>query len=209
MSTAELRRAKAGVPVESIRRQPNEERDCAFVAIQNLYVWAGLEPPTLERMREAARLCYTTQAMQGGLTTTEQMMLMQEMNCPLLLAVGFVPLGREIREYFPPLLDAGCGLLMGYFFRSNGIFYGHSVVAESWDETGLTVLCSASPRWEGTVLEWDSTEDLSAVLADERTYGNQGNRSIVPWRTMPDPNLIEALSAPPLGIRRDFIIAWP
>jgi hypothetical protein len=192
------------IPVESIRRQTDDERDCAFFAIQNLYVWAVLEPPTLEDMRSAAHACYTTAPDHMGLTVTDQMMLLQQLRCPLLLAVAIVPNDADVRRYFPTVLDAGCALLVGYFYTYGGTAYGHSVVAESWSDEGLSVLCSGSPAQEGKVVEWDAQPSAPAPL-DARPHGC---RNIVPWRTIADADKIVAGLAPARGINRTFIIAW-
>jgi hypothetical protein len=186
-----------------IKRQPDPERDCAFYALINLHISLGLEPPTMERMREISRTSYLTAPHHLGLTIFQQMYILGALEFPLPMAVGAVPRVMEAQDFFPGLMDAGCLLVFSFLFRVDGQRYGHSVVAESYSDDGITALCSGADFYR--VVEWDRPK--FELYFDGAPHGS---RILVPWRTIPYDlwaNIIESPKS--IGIQRECLIVWP
>lgn len=193
------------IPAGAIRRQPNPDELCTFYALLNLYVWAGLEPPDVGHMLGLARQMYTASPEYMGLRPADQFLLLHELRFPLLASLAVMPPGLSARECFPPLLDAGCGLVVGYDHLEDGRAWGHSVVAYEWEEAGVNVLCSGSAGYEGTVVEWERSGP--ADVSDERPHGCH---KVVPWLTQPPVTLLESFDGEPLpGLHRAFVVVWP
>ncbi|PYS48932.1 MAG: hypothetical protein DMF68_11570 [Acidobacteria bacterium] len=126
-----------------------------------------------------------------------------ELNFPAILALGVMTREQNALDCFPPLIDAGCAVVFGYQHNYNGWMWGHSVVAESYEGEGITVLCSSSPKNEGEVVKWiDEGPDEDD---DPRLHGN---RNIVPWDTIPYTAWSQR-DGQAVGIARDYVIAYP
>jgi hypothetical protein len=206
MTTVLTNAGRRSVPVEQIRRQLHPEKDCGFYAIQNLYVWAGLEPPTIAAMHGLCREQYMTAPEHLGIRSADQLSLLYELRFPLVVAFGVMPPEQSARDCFPHFLDEGCALLFGYNYVYNGQEWGHSAVGESWTEEGVEVLCSGSPKWHGTIIEWNSDDDDDGGALDSRPHGC---KNTVPFDTQPFGSWMSQGAGVLTGIRREFIIAWP
>ncbi len=184
------------VSVKKIHRQPNPWADCGLYALMNLYVWAGLEPPTVESIQRLAPAG-------TAVTTIDQLKILAELHFPAVLSFGVMSAQQSARDCFPPLIDIGCGIVFGYKHIYNGQLWGHSVVAESYTGEGITVLCSASPKNEGTIVKW--IDEGPEEIDDPRDYGN---RNIVPWETISYESYVGESTDPATGIARDYVIVW-
>jgi hypothetical protein len=193
------------VATVDIKKQSDSESGCAFYAIQNLYVWAGLTPPPIDDIARMANQLYTTEPSTLGISIVEAMALLGLLEFPLILALAVIPRDLSAREVFPMFLDQDCGLFMVYDFHVNGKRYGHAVVAETWSEQGVKVICSSDPKNQDGVLSW---EYEGPEMPD--TSLPHGNKNTIPWRTQGYSTLMSTTDETNrIGICRAFIVAWP
>lgn len=195
------------LPTECIRRATDNERDCGLYALINLYLVCGLQPPTVEAMHAILAQQYVTDPYNLGTPPELQLLLLAEMQFPRLVSCAWIPPNLTARDCFPPLIDAGCVLVIGYFVRYGKKLLGHSVVTESWDERGVGVICSASPIYDGQLVQWDIT-NWEPPPAQPNEWAH-GNRHIVPWLTQERSPWAGFLDEPNLGIARTFLIIHP
>jgi hypothetical protein len=198
------------VPVERVRRQPLPDVGCGYYSILNLYVWAGLEPPAVEVLYECFGKLFPGVPESTGLSPVHQFAILGEARFPLRMGLVVLGRGEDVRGVFTRLISDGCGLLFGYNFTYNGKVWGHSVVAESADDRGVTVLCSASPKYQDSVVQWHETgaEDGSPDADESPDPRPHGNKNIVPWLVQPYDGFIDGGAMSAVGIYRAFVIVW-
>jgi hypothetical protein len=189
------------VPTEAIRFQPDAHRGCGYYAAQNLYLSAGLEPPTVDEMHRVVASAVPVRD-DDSLTPADLMALLCLLRFPAMFALGIVPAGKSARDVLPQLLDAGCLLLVVFSYLRGDHLLNHAVVAESWSDAGLHVLCSSGEWNEGIAVAWQYPP-----LQHRPPTPSHGCRMIVPWETSDYEATWDGVGA--VGINRMFICIVP
>jgi hypothetical protein len=189
----------------------------------NLYVWGGVEPPTLETLTsyigsvkgESYANCAKPEsakvAAQGGLTSLDQFFLLNTFGFPSVVGLYVIPMQLSARDVFPRWMEMGCGLLFMIRVRVSGNNYGHSVVASSCASEWIEVLDSMDGLLNGRLMPFDFGERLSEEIMTN-PFQAHGCKSRYGWDTVPidAPILVNGSSESiPLGIERLYIVAHP
>lgn len=118
------------IPVEKICAELPGEWSCAYQALMNLYVWAGVEPPALSLLRahisgikgEAFADCSPRETVEaatiGGLNIFDQYGLLATFGFPSYFGLYTTPPHLTAKEVFPEWLSLGFGPL--FFLRVRG-----------------------------------------------------------------------------------------
>ena len=174
--------------------QPVEQvADCVYFAMQNLYVRCGLEPPTIDRMKDVV----ISPDPYVGLGPVQQMTMLTEMGFPGAVAIGFIPHGQTARDTFPRLMRQGWHLLISYCFLAEITKQGAVSAVGDSDFEGLTMFAGHA------LVPFDVDDDGLLVIVGWPSMPV----SKVPWITM--PALSWNATGQPLGIARDFVMVQP
>ncbi|MFL6333820.1 MAG: hypothetical protein ACJ754_10960 [Pyrinomonadaceae bacterium] len=207
------------IPPQLLRRQPDPEQDCGLYALQNLYVWAGVEPPDVGVMRAAFG------KLPGGVVTVgNAFQTLVGTRFPRFVSFGIIPAHSEALSLFPALLDEGCALYVRCCFRVGPAYYAHAAVAVGHSDRGLYCLDSTCPSFEGRLRSVESESDgrsMEDYVADYKAtlpFCDYGARTWLPWVTMnfdewegfDGTTFVSGHSKPaPLGIDRAFLMVAP
>ena len=200
-----------------LRRQPDPEADCGLYALQNLYVWAGLEPPEVDVVRRALAPAA------AGVSLIGMFEVLTGTRFPRFVSLGVVPAHLGARELFPALLDAGCALLVQFVYQVNGRHYRHLLVAVGHAERGLYCLDSTCPSMDGKEypLVYDERRTDAECVADYKAtlpFCDYGARVWLPlvtmgfdeWEAAAGAKFVTGQTEPvPFGIDRAFLLAAP
>lgn len=212
-------------PEQVLRGTPETAFSCLYYAVMNFFVWAGVEPPSLDDLRatathhlgaQAARIDEPEDPVEWagiGINLAHVLMLLSEFNFPRLAALAVITKGRTAREVFPSLLERGYGVLFGWRLDLYGRQMAHAGVACGWSGEWVEVMDSNPAFFTGRVvpfvddgLAFDREEIEASLLLPH------GAVSRLEWLTLPEdapPHVAGAPAAGVVGIERVFVLALP
>jgi hypothetical protein len=171
--------------------QPLEQvADCAYFALQNLYVRCGLEPPTIQRMKDVV----ISPDPFIGIGPVQIMTMLTEMAFPGIVALAIVPHGSTARDVFPALMASGWRLLISYTFTAQITREGALSVVGDADFAGMTMFAGHA------LVPFESDDEgLFVIVGWPSTPVEK-----VSWKTM--PSMAWNLDGQPCGIAREFVM---
>jgi hypothetical protein len=140
-----LSREVQRVPITAAQviMQPDHNQDCGLYAMINLYRKMGLDPPARERFDELLRMPMSDGLTLpvGVLTLPATIEVLVKLAYPGTVLMGVMPKDADARSVFPPLVEAGFGIIACFSVEMEGRRHHHASVIERCEPEGMLVQC--------------------------------------------------------------------
>jgi hypothetical protein len=217
-------------PEQVLRGSRETAFSCLYYAVMNLFVWAGTDPPSFERMQAlitqtlgetAARVDEPEDRAEWsgiGLNLMHALALLHEFEFPRLAALTRIPKRKTARDLFPRLLDTGHGILfsvrMDFTGPDAGYNMSHALVACGWSDEWVEVMDSNPPGLSGRLIPYvdDGSYFGPTELDASLTAPPHGAVTRYGWQTVEEDAPLQQNGDLPrglVGIDRMFLLALP
>jgi hypothetical protein len=217
-------------PEQVLRGTKESAFSCLYYAVLNFFVWAGVEPPTLEAMRAyvalsagvwAARVDEPVDRAEWGnvgITIIHALALLHEFSFPRLVALARIPKDKTARDVFARLLASGYGVLFSvridFTAPDAGYSMAHALAACGWSDEWVEAMDSNPPCLTGRLIPYvdDGSCFDSVELAASVEALPHGAVTRYGWQTIADDAPAQVNGEPArglVGIDRLFLMALP